>query len=185
MNIPATVHGPRLSELLSLFPTAEDFSAFEALSPEEVPSPYRELLVHEHHMTVTVEAHHGDKVNVQIENRRHDGPYYARRIFLALQKSGRVVQYGLVRIDLRHCSPAVRTEIIAGETPLGRILINHDVLRRIEPTGFLRVVPGPALVDRFGLSEPTPSCGRLAYIHCDGKPAIELLEVVAPEVTTL
>ena len=181
MNHPATLRGPRLSELLALFPTADDFSSIEAVLPEEVPPPYHELLVHEHHMTVTVERHHGDRVDVLIDNRRHDGPYYARRIFLALQKSRRVVQYGLVRIDLRYCSPAVRTEIIAGQTPLGRILINHDVLRRIEPTGFLRMVPGPELVKRFGLGEPTPIYGRLAYIHCDGQPAIELLEVVAPE----
>jgi chorismate-pyruvate lyase len=146
-----------------------------------MPQPYRGLLVHEHHMTVTVEAHHGEHVDVVIYNRRHDGPYYARRIFLALQKSRRIVQYGLVRINLRYCTPAVRTEIIAGEMPLGRILINHDVLRRIEPTGLLRLVPGPELMTRFGLSEPTHTYGRLAYIHCDGQPAIELLEVLAPE----
>ena len=91
------------------------------------------------------------------------------------------MQYGLVRINLRYCAPAVRAEIIAGETPLGRILINHDVLRRIEPTGFLRLVPGPELMKQFGLTEPTPTYGRLAYIHCDERPAIELLEVVAPE----
>ena len=181
MNQPATVRGPHLHELLNLFPTADDFTSTHPVAPEEVPPPYHGLLVHEHHMTVTVEAHHGDRVDVVIHNRRHDGPYYARRIFLALQKSGRIVQYGLVRINLRYCSPAVRAEIIAGETPLGRILINHDVLRRIEPTGFLRMVPGPELVKRFGLGEPTPIYGRLAYIHCDGQPAIELLEVVAPE----
>jgi chorismate-pyruvate lyase len=181
MNHPATVRGPRLHELLSLFPTADDFSSYEAVAPEAVPPPYHGLLVHQHHMTVTVEAHHGERVDVVIYNRRHDGPYYARRIFLALQKSRRVVQYGLVRINLRYCSPAVRAEIIAGETPLGRILINHDVLRRIEPTGFLRMVPGPELMKQFGLSEPAPTYGRLAYIHCDGQPAIELLEVVAPE----
>jgi hypothetical protein len=181
MNHPATLRGPRLDELLSLFSTVDDFSSIQPVAAEEVPSPYHELLVHEHHMTVTVEAHHGDRVNVVIYNRRHDGPFYARRIFLALEKSQRVVQYGLVRINLRYCSPEVRAEIIAGETPLGRILINHDVLRRIEPTGFLRVVPGPALVQQFGLTEPVPTYGRLAYIHCDEKPAIELLEVVAPE----
>jgi chorismate-pyruvate lyase len=181
MNHPATVRGPDLHELLNLFPTADDFTSYEPVSPDEMPALYHGLLVHEHHMTVTVEAHHGDPVDVVIYNRRHDGPYYARRIFLALQKSRRIVQYGLVRINLRCCSPAVRTEIIAGETPLGRILINHDVLRRIEPTGFLRMVPGPALMDRFGRTEPTPTYGRLAYIHCDGQPAIELLEVLAPE----
>jgi hypothetical protein len=181
MNHPASVRGPHLHELLSLFPTADDFAHFEVVAPEEVPPPYHGLLVHEHHMTVTVEAYHGDRVDVVIYNRRHDGPYYARRIFLALQQSRRVVQYGLVRINLRYCSPEVRKEIIAGETPLGRVLINHDVMRRIEPTTFLRVLPGPALVDRFGLDRPQPTYGRLAYIHCDGQPAIEVLEVVRPE----
>jgi len=180
MNHPAILRGPHLNELLSLFPTADDFSSIKTVAPEEMPSPYHELLVHQHHMTVTVEAHYGEPVDVVIYNRRHDGPYYARRIFLALRSSRRIVQYGLVRINLRYCSPEVRSEIIAGETPLGRILINHDVMRRIEPTGFLRMMPGPALMKAFELAEPTPTYGRLAYIHCDEKQAIELLEVVAP-----
>jgi hypothetical protein len=181
MNHPASVRGPHLNELLSLLPTAGDFASSEAVAAEEVPSPYHGLLVHEHHMTVTVEAYHGDRVDVVILDRVHAGDYYARRILLALQKSRRIVQYGLVRINLRHCSPAVRAEIVAGRTPLGRILINHDVMRRIEPTGFLRLVPGPALVKHFGLDGPEPTYGRLAYIHCNEQPAIELLEVVAPD----
>ena len=32
----------------------------------------------------------------------------------------------------------------------------------------------------FGLKEPATLYGRLAIIHCDGKPAVELLEIVAP-----
>jgi chorismate-pyruvate lyase len=91
-----------------------------------------------------------------------------------------VVQYGIMRVNFRYCSDAVRTEILAARTPLGRILIEHDVLRRIEPTAFLRVVPGKALMKWFGLEQPRPTYGRLAYIHCDGQPAVELLEVVAP-----
>jgi chorismate-pyruvate lyase len=184
MNLPAILNGPHLHELLSLLPTAQDFTSCEAITPEEVPPPYHGLLVHEHHMTVTVEAHHGSRVNVVILDRVHSGDYYARRILLALQKNRQIVQYGLVRINLRYCTPQVRREIIAGQTPLGRILINHDVMRRIEPTGFLGVVPGPALVQHFGLDWPAPTYGRLAYIHCDGRPAIEVLEVVAPEEET-
>jgi hypothetical protein len=33
----------------------------------------------------------------------------------------------------------------------------------------------------FGLDSPRPTYGRLAYIHCNGRPAVELLEIVAPE----
>jgi chorismate-pyruvate lyase len=173
--------GPDLHSLLALFPPADYLRACEFVPAERVPEPYHRLLVHEHHMTVTVEAHHQSLVDVRILDRKHKGNEYARKILLALKSTGRIVQFGLVRIHLEFCSPDVRSEILAGQTPLGRILINHDVLRRIEPTAFLRITPGPAMMEWFGLSEPTPTYGRLAMIHCNGLPAIELLEIVAPE----
>lgn len=181
MNIPISILGPDLRSLWSLFPPADDMPEYEFVAADEVPPPYHDLLVHEHHMTVTVEGHHGGLVDVRVLARRQDDDAYARKILLALQGTGRVVQFGIMRVHLRHCTPAVRQEIIAGRTPLGRILIEHNVLRRIEPTAFLRVIPGRAMMEWFGLDEPRLTCGRLAFIHCDGVPAVELLEVVAPE----
>lgn len=169
-----------LQGLLDLFP-GDYLSAHAFIPAEEVPHPYHGLLVHEHHMTVTVEAHHGSLVDVKVLQKNVQGDSYARKILLALQSTNRVVMFGLVRIHLNYCSPAVRDEIVSEKTPLGRILINHNVLRRIEPTGFLRVTPGPEMMQWFGLSQPTPTYGRTAIIHCDGQPAVELLEIVAPE----
>lgn len=170
-----------LQTLLNLFPSTDDLAGHEFVPGEAVPEPYQGLLVHEHHMTVTVEGYHGDLVDVRILARRQDDDVYARKILLQLQGSGRVVQYGIMRIVFRYCSAAVREAIVAGKTPLGRILIEHDVLRRIEPTAYLRVTPGPAMMKWFGLAEPLPTYGRLAYIHCNEQPAVELLEIVAPE----
>jgi len=181
MNPPANFAGPDLGTLTSLFPPPGDLPEYEIVPADEVPEPYHGLLVHEHHMTVTVEAYHGDLVDVRILARRQDRDTYARKILLALHGSGRVVQFGIMRVHLQYCSDAVRKEIIAGQTPLGRILIQHNILRRIEPTAFLRVIPGTAMMNWFGLDRPKPTYGRLAYIHCDGQPAVELLEIVAPE----
>jgi hypothetical protein len=97
-----------------------------------------------------------------------------------LQSDGRIVQSGIVRIHLQYCSEPVRDAILAERTPLGRILIEHNVLRRIEPTAYFRVKPGPYLRGWFGRLEPFETYGRLGIIHCDGEPAIELLEVLAP-----
>ena len=180
MTIPASSHGPDLQSLVELFPPPGDLPEYELVPADEVPQPYHGLLVHEHHMTVTVERYHGDLVDVRILARRQERDYYARKILLALQQTGRVVQFGIMRVNLAFCSEAVRQEIVAGQTPLGRILIQHDVLRRIEPTAFLRVIPGTAMMEWFDLKTPRPTYGRLAYIHCDGQPAVELLEVVAP-----
>jgi chorismate-pyruvate lyase len=181
MSAPLNLHGPKLQTLFALFPPRGELPECELVPADEVPQPYHDLLVHEHHMTVTVEAHHGDRVDVRILARRQDGDSYARKILLALQGSGRVVQFGIMRIHLQYCRPEVRDEILAGQTPLGRILIEHDVLRRIEPTAYLRVIPGRAMMEWFGLDRPRPTYGRLALIHCDGQPAVELLEIVAPE----
>jgi chorismate-pyruvate lyase len=173
--------GPDLHALLALFPPATYLRSAEPVHADRVPAPYRRLLVHQHHMTVTVEAHHGDLVDVVVLDRRLEGTTYARKILLALKKTGKIVQFGLVRIRLEYCSEPVRRAILAQDTPLGRILIRHNVLRRIEPTAFLRVTPGPQMVHWFDLDRPETTYGRLAIIHCDGKPAIELLEIVAPE----
>jgi chorismate-pyruvate lyase len=173
--------GPDLRELFLHFRAPEDVPLYEVIAPDEMPEPYHRLLVHEQHMTVTVEAHHGDMVDVRVLGVRQKGEIYSRQILLTLHKTGKVVQFGIVRVNLAFVSPEVRAEIVAGQTPFGRILINHNVLRRIEPTAYLRIHPRKVMMDWFGLTEPRPVYGRLAYIHCDDQPAVELLEIVAPE----
>jgi chorismate-pyruvate lyase len=172
--------GPTVKSLFALFPGPDDRLDYEVVSGAEVPEPYHGLLVHHHHMTVTVEAYHGGPVDVRILARRRDGSRYARKILLVHRATGRVVQFGIARLDLDQTSPAVRAAIVAGKTPLGRILIEHNVMRRIEPTTYLRIRPGPAQLAWFGLPRADVYYGRLAVLYCDGKPAIEVLEVVAP-----
>jgi hypothetical protein len=172
---------PDVSTLFGLFPDQSDRPSYAVVPPEQVPEPYHGLLVHNHHMTVTVERFHGSPVDVRILARRHEGDSYARKILLALQSTGEVVQFGAVRIRLDLCSKPVQAAIVAGQTPLGRILIQQKVLRRIEPTGFLRVEPGPGPAHWFGPERGArPTYGRLGVIYTDHRPAIEVLEIVAP-----
>jgi chorismate-pyruvate lyase len=178
---PSNLAGTDIQGLFRLFPPAEYMSRAELVPPGRVPPPYTQLLVNEHHMTLTVEAHHGDAVDVKVLEYRVAGDSYSRKILLTLQKTGRVVMFGLMRVNFHYCSDDVRREIMAGQTPLGRILIEHNVLRRVEPTAFVRVVPAHAMMEWFHLDRPKPTYGRFALIHCDEQPAIELLEIVTPE----
>jgi chorismate-pyruvate lyase len=174
-----------VAELRGLFglfpaPTAEEMPEYEFVAADEVPPPYRDLLVHEHHMTVTVEEYHHDRVDVRVLARHQDGQSYARKILLTRHRDGRPVQFGIMRIWWQYCSAPVRQEITAEKTPLGRILIEHDVLRRIEPKAYLRVLPGAGMMEWFKLDRPRMTYGRLAVIHTNGSPAIDLVEIVAP-----
>jgi chorismate-pyruvate lyase len=173
--------GTDIQGLFRLFPPGEYMSRAELVPPGRVPEPYRHLLVNEDHMTLTVEAHHGEPVDVKVLEYRVAGDSYARKILLTLQRSKRVVMFGLMRINFQYCADDVRAEIMSMQKPLGRVLIEHNVLRRVEPTAFVRVVPADAMIDWFDLARPKPTYGRFALIHCDEQPAIELLEIVTPE----
>lgn len=186
MSVPLGSVVPRLAPLFSLFPPdaaalADLPTQFDIVPGSAVPPPYHGLLVHQHHMTVTVETFHHSPVDVRILARYQEGDIYARKILLTLKSTGRIVQFGIVRMDLSKCDNAVRAAILAGKTPLGRVLIEHNVLRTIEPTNYLRITPGLAQMAWFGLTRPRPLYGRLGLIHWNEKPAVELLEIVAPE----
>jgi hypothetical protein len=181
MNKP-TACLPDIQTLFKLFPPAEYLTEYAEVAARDVPSPYHDLLVHEHHMTVTVEAHHGSLVDVRVLQEHVDSETYARKILLATQNSGKIVQFGLMRVQLRFLSDKVRREILSRQIPLGRVLIQNDVLRRIKPTAFIRVIPGPTMMKWFGLDRPLPTYGRQAIIHCNDQPAVDLVEIVAPEV---
>ena len=178
---PATAADPTLTSLLDLFPAGSDQPECLLIPARSVPPPYDQLLVHRHHMTVTVEAFHGGPVDVRILERNATEEWYARKILLTKQSDGGVVQFGIVRIWLRFCAPPVRAAILAGDTPLGRILIAHNVLRRVAPIAFLNVRPGPGPAAWFGPESGRRSTfGRLGVIYFDELPAIEVLEIVAP-----
>jgi hypothetical protein len=85
-----------------------------------------------------------------------------------------------VRLNFEYLSPEVQRRIEIQSTPLGRILIEHNVLREIELVSLWRVSPGPDLCQLFGLEGPEITYGRTAIIHCNGSPAVELLEIVTP-----
>lgn len=174
------IPSPTANSLYALFPASADRPVCTPISGDEMPEPYRSLLVHTHHMTVTVERHYGGPVDVNVLESAHDGDEYARKILLRVRHTGRVVQFGIVQIDLTFLSPPVREKIVEGKTPLGRVLIEHNVLRHILPAGYLKVEPSPRMCEWFGLAEPTTTYGRLGIIYTDGKPAIEVLEILAP-----
>lgn len=155
-------------------------STVAVITAADMPGPHRGLLAHTHHMTVTNEDYYGTPVDVRVLESGLDGDRYHRRIVLTLRGTDRIVQYGLVRINLGLVDPDVRAAILEQKTPLGRILIEHNVLRRVEPTAFLRVEPGPTLCRHLDLSQAVTLYGRTGVIFCNDQPAIAVLELLAP-----
>ena len=173
-------NGFGLEELWNLFPPGGigSLPEWRAVEGSSLPEPQRRLLVHHGHMTIALGQHHRDPVELQVLDRRRRGEIYARRLVLTVPGKASPVLFGMMKIDLTATPAGAREEILSEKTPLGAILINYGVLRRIEPTLFLEIRPGPLLAEALKVTAADPLYGRLAIIHCGGVPAVQLLEVV-------
>lgn len=170
-----------LRALTDLFPeTPPLIERAEHVPAALMPEPYRQMLAHDHHMTVTMESYHKSSVDVRIIDRKHEGDYYCRKILLLKSGTDTVVQFGIVKFNLSYVLPAVREEILAGEIPLGRVLINHNVLRHIDLGALLRITAGAGLARHLQMEAGGVTYGRLATIFCNRQPAVDLLEISAP-----
>jgi hypothetical protein len=186
------------------YPQLAELGEFVEVQPANMPEDYQTLLAHDDHMTVTVEAFHGSMVDVRVLQEHREGDVYTRSSLLQRQSDGRVVQLGIMRINMQGLSPVVREEIEARGTPLGRILIRHNVMRHVKLFRLWRITPGPELIkylgEATGVSEKLPHVdeslrdslpvsekpaygggfiyGRSAGIVVEGRPSVELLEIV-------
>lgn len=170
-----------LMKLLSLFLRREKLvERINQIPVSATPELYRPLLVHEQHMTLAMEQFHQSSVAVQILEARNEGDHYCRQTLLQRSDTGSPVQFGIARVNLQSIPGAVREEILAGQLPLGRVLINHDVQRRIELRAIFEITTGRELAERLHMREGEITYGRTATIFCHHAPAVELLEVSAP-----
>jgi chorismate-pyruvate lyase len=171
-------HSIELDKLVGLFfPVCADLGAFHLVSSGEIPEPQQSLLNHDRHMTVTVEKFHSSPVDVSVLQERRVEKLYSREICLKKQSDQQIVQYGIVQLNFNHLADEVQSEITGQGKPLGRILIEHNVLRRVKLLSLYRIQPSDYLACKLG-GASGDVFGRTAVIYCNDEPAIELLEIV-------
>ena len=171
-----------LEELVGLFPEPTDRPLYlkaEHVAKEATPEPYRQMLVHEHHMTISMESYHDCSVDVKVLASRFENGLYLRKIILLKSGTEEVVQFGYVRFNLDFVTPQVRQEILEEKIPLGRVLIQHNVFRHVDLGAILRFTAGPTMAEYLQMNVGQVTYGRLATIFCNGSPAIDLLEVAS------
>ncbi len=151
---------------------------FSQVASEHVPELYRGLLDHHSHMTVALEAFHESPIDLQVLDVHDEPKTYARQLALSRRRDHRIVLFGLMRLNPKLLPAEVMSDIRAQTTPLGHILIQHNVLREVQRLHLWHVQPGEELRGLFGLPDDRPIFGRTALIHCNAQPAIELLEIV-------
>lgn len=161
-----------------LFSEADWIGLCETVDPRNMPAAARSLLDHQRHMTATLNAHYGEPVALRVLEAYVESQSYRRKILLTVEQGRRVVEFGLVRLDLSVLPEPARADVISKMAPLGEIFTRHNILTRVEPRWFLRFAGNGSIVQCFAPAPPLEAFGRLGVIHCDGRPAALLLEVV-------
>lgn len=169
-----------LDELVGLFfpESPAPVGIFHQIDSSDMPEDADSLLNHCEHMTVTIEDFHNSEVDVKVLEEQITETRYSRKILLTRKSDGGVVQYGIVRLDMSTLPQVVQDQIRERKIPLGRILISHDVMRAVRLAKLFRIEAGSELASQFDVELGSDVFGRTAWMFCNGKPAIELLEIV-------
>ena len=149
---------------------------------EDMPEPYRRLLVHADDMTPTLEQFHGARIHLRLINREETEAAYTREVILEAGEENKPVEFGAIAIHLEHFPVAARELILGESVPLGTILNDHSILHESCPQAYFQVQSDPLITEAFGLSESTGLYGR-CNIHRDlqGNHLAEIVEILPPE----
>jgi chorismate-pyruvate lyase len=148
---------------------------------EDVPEPYRQLLVHDSDMTPTLEAFHGECIHLQLLALRQDDDALWRQVVLMLDDSRRPVEFGAIVIYLRHFPPAAREEVLECRTPLGTILRDHHIEHQSRPLTFIQVASDAVMNEALHLLEPQALYGRRNVIrNLAGNELADIVEILPP-----
>ena len=178
----ADLFTPSAARLATLFyESLDELGRFTPATVDALPADYRALLAHHDHMTVALEAFHDSLVNVRALAEWRDEASYARASLLSRQTDGQIVQFGIMRIWLADLPPVAQDDITSKRSPLGRVLIRHNLLREVEVITLWKVVPGPVLKEQLQLANDRPIYGRTAQILVDERPTVQLLEIAKLE----
>ena len=173
---------PRLA-LLERFYTRSglEFPPINGIRNEEMPEPYKRLLIHCHDMTSTLEAHYGNPMRIEVLSREVVNGAYLREVVLKPEASVQPVEYGVIHIHLDRLPASARRRVLEEERPLGNILHTEAVPYLSWPQSFFWIGPDTHMERVLCLPQPRVLYGRRNLL-VDGNRHLlaEVIEVLAP-----
>jgi chorismate-pyruvate lyase len=149
---------------------------------EEVPEPYKTLLVHQHDMTSTLEAFHRQRVRITVLHRDLQKDIYLREVVLKLEESEKPVEFGAIKIQLGQFPAAARELVLEERWPLGRILKECAVQYLSRPKAFLHVASDRLISQVLGLTGAQMLYGRRNTLtDLAGNTLADIVEILPPE----
>ncbi len=157
------------------------FPHLKRVPGDEVPEPYKQLLVHNRDMTPTLKAYYKDTLEVEVLRRDQRGDFYFREVLLVIHGSRQPAEFGAIKINLALLSSPARKEILEERTPLGEILEKHAIEHSSRPKAYLQIKSDEFIGAVFKLSQPQWLYGRRNTLSDPAHRAIaEIVEILPP-----
>jgi chorismate-pyruvate lyase len=153
----------------------------ERISGENMPEPYRSLLVHGTDMTPTLEKFHSAEIHLRILGREQRGDFYFREVVLQLDGTDQPVEFGAIKISLALFPPRARQLILSERLPLGTILKVCEVAHSTVAKAFFELQSDDLINRALSLHGTSLLYGRRANIlDSQKRPLSEIVEILPP-----
>ena len=166
-----------LHPLVEFWSPRETGFEVERVAGQDIPEPYRRLLVHNRDMTPTLEEYWASEIRLDVLARLESGGALMRHVVLR-NEAGRPVAFGAIRILLEPFPPAAREDILESRAPLGAILRTYSIEHRSAPAGFFRMSPNAMTRQAFGWRDAAAHYGRHNRLSSDASPLAEVVEIL-------
>jgi hypothetical protein len=168
-----------LDEFYSL--AKRELPALEQVDGDDVPEPYRRLLVHNEDMTPTLEKFHDERIYLNVISRQHRADFYFREVILLTQRKRVPVEFGAIKINLPLFPSGARRLILEEQEPLGTILHDFKIVHTSRPKAFLRIQADSFIKGALQLSGEQVLYGRRNTLFDSQQRALaEIVEILPP-----
>ncbi len=148
---------------------------------EDVPEPWRSLLVHHDDMTPTLEAFHGQTIHIRVLRSETREVYYFREVVLHLDGTGEPVEFGAIKINLALFPPQARKLVLEEHEPLGHILKSRGIAHTSRPKAFFQIKSDALINGALALPASTILYGRRNTLSdSQHRPLAEIVEILPP-----
>lgn len=182
MTAPATSSGSSVHPLGEFYARQRrPLLPHQPVAPAAVPEPQRTLLVHNSDMTSTLEEFHHGRIHLRVLSSHHDEGAYWRESVLELDGSNQPVEFGAIKIHLRHFPEPWRTQILEEHRPLGGILNASGIAYTSRPSAYLRFESDDFIADALRFSGRPALYGRQNTLRGPGGEVLaEIIEILPP-----
>jgi len=151
------------------------------IESQDIPEPYRSLLVHEDDMTPTLEAAYRQRIHLRLVERKLEGEMLLRRVVLLRDKDNQPVVFGAIRIRLAYLTPEARQFVLEGRLPLGRVLGDMFIQHLSRPVAYFEVRADSVIGEALQTEISRCLYGRRNKLYVpSGKVLAEVVEILPP-----